>query len=151
MTRPATIADLLSSVFQGQPAGKRLREGKIWTVWESAVGPQIALHARPVAFRDNTLTVAVDSAPWMQQLNFLKKQLVEKLNNRLDEALVAEIYFKAGTVAPPTSAPQPPQKPLKTLSLAEEAHIAALTAPIVDEELRSSLAKLMKSHLRDQQ
>ena len=38
MRRPVAVADLLSSAFQGKPAEKRLKEGKIWLVWDAAVG-----------------------------------------------------------------------------------------------------------------
>src|SRR5512137_1414426 len=96
MPRPATLADLLSASFRGTPTERRLKEGNIWLVWDSVVGKQIAGRARPVSFRDGTLTVSVESAPWMQQLTFLKKGIMEKLNARLGEELVQDIYLKAG-------------------------------------------------------
>ncbi len=42
MPRPARVTDLLAVVFHGTPTEKRLKEGKIWLVWDSAVGKQIA-------------------------------------------------------------------------------------------------------------
>jgi len=148
MPRPAAVADLLAAIFKDKPAGKRLHEGKIWLVWDMAVGEQIAAHARPVGFRDGVLNVAVDSAPWMQQLTYLKKQIVAKLNKRLGEELVIDLFLKAGTVSPPRPV-QAPVKPLKTLSPDENAHIDALTSQFDDKELRDSMAKLMKSHYKD--
>ena len=96
MKRPAPVSELLAAAFHGKPAEKRLKEGKIWLIWDAAVGPQIAGRARPVSFRDGILTVAVASAPWMQQLTFLKTGMIEKLNGRLGCELVREIYLKAG-------------------------------------------------------
>jgi len=102
MPRPMAISDLLDSAFHGKPAERRLQEGKIWLVWDTAVGRQIAAKARPVSFRDGVLTVAVVSAPWMQQLTFLKKGMIEKINERLCHEMVRDIYLKAG-MPPPLS------------------------------------------------
>ncbi len=100
MKRPAPVADLMAAIFRGKPAEKRLEEGRIWLVWDAAVGRQIAAKARPVSFRDGTLTVAVVSAPWMQQLTSLKKGILEKLNERLGLEVVRDIYLKAGAPEP---------------------------------------------------
>jgi predicted nucleic acid-binding Zn ribbon protein len=141
------MSELLASVFEGNPAGKRLKEGKIWQVWESAVGPQVALHAWPAFFRDGVLTVTVDSAPWMQQLSFLKKLIIEKLNKRLGEEQVRELYLKAGTVAPQPVVAYPEARQQKELNAADKARIADLANQIADTELRDIMTELMKKHL----
>ena len=96
MPRPLAVSGLLAEIFQGSPAEKRLKEGKIWLIWEAVVGAQIAAQAKPAGFRDGVLTVAVASAPWMQQLTYLKKEIVAKLNRRLGTELVKDIYLRAG-------------------------------------------------------
>ena len=104
MKRPAPVCDLMAALFRGKPAEKRLEEGKIWLVWEDAVGRQIAAKAQPASFRNGILSVAVVSAPWMQQLTFLKKGMMEKLNELIGHELVRDIYLKAGS--PQSPAPQ---------------------------------------------
>ena len=147
MPRPMAIADLLTAAFHGKPAGKRLEEGRIWLIWDAAVGPQIAGRARPVSFRDGVLTVAVASAPWMQQLTFLKKGMIEKLNERLGGELVRDIYLKAGL--PETSTPQSKiaEKKSRPLKAHEKQRIAEETASIPDPELREGFASLFARHL----
>jgi predicted nucleic acid-binding Zn ribbon protein len=147
MPRPMAISDLLDNAFQGKPAEKRLQEGKIWLVWDTAVGRQIAAKARPVSFRDGVLTVAVVSAPWMQQLTFLKKGIIDKLNERIGRDLVREIYLKAGMPeAPPATAKLPGHK-TRTLNPQEKQRIAEETAAIPDPELREEFAALFARHL----
>ena len=107
MKTPSELSTLLPSLFSDKPLGKRLKESVIWRVWDKAVGQPIASKARPSAFRQGILTVAVTSAPWMQQLGFLKQQLIEAVNGALGEEMVTEIYLKAGTL-PPLPAPPPP-------------------------------------------
>ena len=146
MPRPMAISDLLDIAFRGKPAEKRLQEGKIWLVWDSAVGRQIAAKARPVSFRDGVLTVAVVSAPWMQQLTFLKKGIVDKLNERIGRDLVRDIYLKAGMPQPlPPS--EPVKKPGRQLTEDETSRIREQTASVSDPELREAFTRVLGREL----
>jgi hypothetical protein len=147
MNRPCAVADLLGDVFHGTPTEKRLREGKIWLVWETAVGRQIANRARPASFRDGTLTLAVSSAPWMQQLSFLKKGIMEKVNSMLGEELVRDIYLKAGKGEQVKTETIPVKRPNRPLSAAEKQKIAEQTDSVSDPELRGVLAELLARHM----
>ncbi len=146
MPRPLAVGDLLAAVLSGTPAERRLGEGKIWLVWDAAVGKQIASKARPVSFRDGTLTVAVINASWMQQLSFLKKQLMEKVNGRLGEELVSEIYLKAGRVKASFPRPEPEKKSTRQLTEDENRRIAEQTESVRDPELREVFARLLAKH-----
>lgn len=148
MPRPAAVADLLSSALRGTPTEKRLKEGNIWLEWDSAVGKQIAGRARPVSFRDGTLTVAVESAPWMQQLAFLKKGIMEKLNARLGEELVRDIYLKAGKPAKTPPNKLPVERYTRPLLAEERQRIAEQTDSVTDPELREALAGLLARHMQ---
>jgi predicted nucleic acid-binding Zn ribbon protein len=144
MRRPAAVADLLSALLRGTPAEKRLKEGEIWLVWESAVGSRIASHAVPAAFRDGTLTLTVDSAPWMQQLNYLKRELIEKVNEKLGDELVKELYMKAGKVAGPAAPKKAEKVKHRELSGEELALIAEHAAAVSDPELRAVFESLIR-------
>jgi hypothetical protein len=148
MPRPTPLADLLNSVFAGTPTEKRLKEGKIWLVWDAAVGAQIANRARPVRFSAGVLTIAVNTAPWMQQLNYLKETLVTKLNAALGEPLVQDIYLKVGVPgrSQPATGAHVPKKHSQALSVAERERIQAETASISDPELRAVFAELLALH-----
>jgi len=88
----------------------------IWRVWEDAVGAQIARRAQPVRLRGRTLMVAVSSAPWMQELQLLKRTVLAELNAHLGRPLVEDLFFvltsladEDGTAAAePAAAPSPP-------------------------------------------
>jgi hypothetical protein len=147
MPRPAAVAELLSAVFHGTPTEKRLKEGSIWLVWDSAVGKQIASRARPVSFRAGTLTVTVTSAPWMQQLTFLKKGIMDKLNALLGDELVRDIYLKAGNNEPVISRKTPLIRNKRQLSTEERQKIAEQTDSVADPELRKALERLLSRHL----
>jgi predicted nucleic acid-binding Zn ribbon protein len=147
MRRPAAVADLLSAILRGTPAEKRLHEGRIWVVWESAVGSRIASHAAPAAFRDGTLTLAVDSAPWMQQLTYLKKELIAKVNGELGEEMVKDIYMKAGKVATATPAEKPKAAKRRELTDVERSWIAEQAASVTDPDLRAVFESIIRKDL----
>lgn len=71
---------------------------RIWHLWEQAVGKPIAANARPAAFKGNLLWVHVTSSTWAHHLQFLKKDIVAKLNKVLGKELVEEIKFKIGSI-----------------------------------------------------
>ncbi len=71
---------------------------QVWSLWDNAVGEAIAKNARPEAFKGILLLVNVVSSTWMQDLQFLKKDIIKKINDALGKALVEEIKFKIGPV-----------------------------------------------------
>lgn len=144
---PTQVSTLLAEAFRGKPMERRMEESGIWRVWDETVGRQIAAKARPSRFHDGVLTVMVNSAPWMQQLNFMKRDIAHRLNDRLGKELVREIYLKAGR---PAAAEQPAQgKRLekRELSVEEKEAISAAVEAITDPELRSAFADLLAKHI----
>jgi predicted nucleic acid-binding Zn ribbon protein len=58
--------------------------------WEEAVGPEIARHCQPTAFRDGLLEASVDSSAWCQELQLRAPELLAELRRVLgDEAPTA--------------------------------------------------------------
>jgi hypothetical protein len=87
------IGDILDACRNGRPDSEMTR---IWALWDKTVGTTISENARPAAFKGQLLIVNVTSSPWMQQLQFLKKDIIQKLNSALGKNLVQEIKFKIG-------------------------------------------------------
>ena len=147
MPRPLAVGDVLSAALSGKPAAKRLKEGRIWLVWERVVGDKIAAQAQPVTFRDGILTVAVASAPWMQQLNFLKADICARLNRELGDTLVKDLFLKAGYLPKSVPPPVPTERPVRPLTPDEQRWIAEVAGEIEDSELRECVAGLLARHL----
>jgi predicted nucleic acid-binding Zn ribbon protein len=83
----------------------------IWRTWNDAVGAAIARRAEPVRLRGRTLVVAVSSAPWMQELTLLKRNIVGALNERLPRPLVDDLYLVLTEGRATTSAARPSRPP----------------------------------------
>jgi len=81
----------------------RLDEYGVWPIWNDVVGKTIALNAQPEKIRNGTLFVKVTSPVWMQQLQFMKEMIVEKLNQRLKSEVVKTIFFMVGHIDAPAN------------------------------------------------
>ncbi len=65
-------------------------------VWEAAVGSPIRDNAKPFAVKGALLLVHVSSSAWLHHLQFLKAELLEKLNHGLTNQRIDDIKFKIG-------------------------------------------------------
>ncbi len=126
----------------------RLDEYGVWPVWNDVVGQPIARNAQPEKIRNGTLFVKVSSSVWMQQLQFMKELITEKLNQRLGALVVKNIFFVVGRIEPDAaegedqpavcSTPEPPAPEI------DEAFLDSLTDP----DIRQAFKRLMRSYTR---
>ncbi|MDD2580953.1 MAG: DUF721 domain-containing protein [Desulfuromonadaceae bacterium] len=150
MSFPRPLSGVMHESLVGLGLAERLREAEIWRVWSDVVGEALASRARPVRIINGTLTVAVSSAPWMQELRFMTSMMKEKLNSCLGAEVVREIVLKAGRVEkPPVEVPDEiiTARPLnpRQLSLIE-----AQSASIEDPETRQAFIELMRASMEQQ-
>jgi predicted nucleic acid-binding Zn ribbon protein len=96
MDKPAPLGGILQKALQAANIDVDLNLHKLWERWTDLVGPVIAENARPAAIKGRLLLIHVSSAPWMQQLYYLKDELMEKLNSALGKESVKDIRFKIG-------------------------------------------------------
>ena len=93
----ALLAEALKAALARLPASTGLVHYPIWAEWTAVVGPTIAAHAKPARLRRGVLVVSVDGPEWMQELQFVKRELCAKLNARLGSAVVREVYLVLAT------------------------------------------------------
>ena len=133
---PGRVGDALRQVVQRIDPDRRLAVYRLWTFWDEEVGPAVAARAEPAAFRDGVLSVRVAGAAWMQELQFMKEELRQRLNQRLGGEPIRDIYFVSGAVRratkPSPVAPPPPEPPIAL-------------PPIKDEQLAAVIARLAEA------
>jgi hypothetical protein len=93
------IGDVLDASLKRLELAPQLEAYGIWPVWNDVVGKPVARNAQPEKFRNGTLFVKVSSPVWMQQLQFMKELLAEKLNERLRANVVKNVFFIVGNIA----------------------------------------------------
>lgn len=147
MSFPSPMKGFIQESLRNLGLAERLRDAEIWRVWSDAVGPAVAARARPLRIINGTLTVAVSSAPWMQELRFMTGIMKEKLNGILGAEVVREIILKAGRVDTPVTEEQEEKHPKKRLTPRQKALIEEYSTPITDPETRQAFAELMKASM----
>lgn len=142
--------DSLIKEMLGKPGmGEQLTRHQAWLVWDQIVGQQIALHARPRKLRRGVLEVQVDHPVWMQQLHMLKPRILEKINTRVPNAQITEIYLrqkKAGDGAPQINIKKDPEPlPWDSIELNpwEKKAIEDELSSLNNEELKIEMRKVL--------
>src|SRR5881296_789348 len=92
------LGTVLDKSFKRLELSLRLDEYGVWPIWNDVVGKPIARNAQPEKIRNGTLFVKVTSLVWMQQLQFMKEMIAEKLNQRLKSQIVKNIFFVIGRI-----------------------------------------------------
>jgi hypothetical protein len=101
MKRPQPIHPILEQILKALEIDVPLKSYSIWGAWKEIVGESVALQTQPRAIRNRILFIDVSHSTWMQQLQFLKPTLLEKINVFLGEPLIQDIRFKLGKISPP--------------------------------------------------
>ena len=140
MQKPQSIRSILEDTLKALEIDVPLKTYSILGAWSEIVGESVAEHSQPRSIRNRILFLDVSHSTWMQQLQFLKPTLLEKVNNFLGEPLIQDIRFKLGKISRtmPVST--------KTYSLEDERldkatmnRIENLLQEIDDKEVRKSL------------
>ena len=90
------IRNILDDVLKTYRSKPDFSLKEVWGLWDDAVGKIIAQNARPAGFKGKLLIVHVNSSAWIHQLQFLKNDIMTKLNAALGKPLIEEIKFKIG-------------------------------------------------------
>lgn len=92
---PAKVGDALAELLAGSALGARIARAEVLAHWAPAVGPQIAAvtHARAIA-ENGTLTVAVKTSGWLQELSMMERSLIVKVNKSAGKEVVQKIRWE---------------------------------------------------------
>jgi hypothetical protein len=144
MKKPQPIHSILEKTLKALEIDVPLKSYSIWGAWKEIVGESVALHTQPRVIRNRILFIDASHPTWIQQLQFLKPTLLEKINAFLREPLIQDIRFKLGKISHsvPTS--------LKTHLLGDEKldkaalnQIESIVQKIEDGDVRKGLREVL--------
>jgi len=96
--QPVSIGQLVPTVLDELGIGGGARIVRVVKCWKQAVGPEVAMHCRPVSFRaGDVLEAEVDSSVWCQQLKLRAPQLVAALRDALGDDAPRDLRFRVGS------------------------------------------------------
>ncbi len=143
MASPKPLHAVLGDALRVLGVQGPMKTYSIWGSWSEIVGDAVASNARPSAVRNQILFLEVSHSTWIQQLQFLKPTLLEKVNTFLGESLVRDIRFRLGKI-------EPASPPKETKAWREESldqgrlnKIETLLQSIAEGEMKESLRKVL--------
>jgi hypothetical protein len=146
---PSAVGDILSRYLDQSGLRPRIREQKILDVWDELVGKAIAEVTQPVRVRDRCLHVKVTHPVWMQQLQFHKKLIIQKVNDFAGGPFLQELRFVLGEKEGGNSSPmeRAGRNAERELRKEERERIAREVSGVRDGGLREALFQLFAKGL----
>jgi hypothetical protein len=144
---PSPISPILKGIIKEFGLEKGIAGALLQMRWRELVGPQIASHTYPAEIRFDTLYLTVDSAVWMHQLSFLKKEIIEKCNRLLGRETIRKIQLRTGPLPPPLESPMEAPTPEGECTAEEEMFIEDQISSIPDADLKEGVRRALRRHL----
>lgn len=85
---PTVLHGLLDAAVEDLGIEQKLVECRARMAWEEAVGSSLAQHTSPLRLFKGYLEVAVPSAVWRTQLNFMQRDIAARINSLLGKKVV---------------------------------------------------------------
>jgi predicted nucleic acid-binding Zn ribbon protein len=90
---PSPIQDILTKILKPADMKQLEIQARLRQVWENTVSDLLRENTELVDFSRKTLYVAVAANPWMQELHFLKPQILAAMQRHLGGKVIKDIKF----------------------------------------------------------
>ena len=149
------LPDILARFLKTHGMASRMLEFTLQQHWIEIAGEHVGRHTRPESIRHHKLYLVAENSVWLQQLLFLKPELLAKLNGIADGAALTDIVLRVGATSPaPDSSgpaagqteappPEPTEPALNTAHL--HAALEETLRPIADPDLQARLRALFEN------
>jgi predicted nucleic acid-binding Zn ribbon protein len=87
------VGALLAAVLDKHGVREQVRRMEVLELWPEIVGEDLAKVTRARAVEDTTLFVEVRSSAWLMELNMMKRDFLERINERIEEAPFERVVF----------------------------------------------------------
>ena len=86
-----TLGDAINEFLERNNLQSKINEVKLSDTWEVLVGKAIKSHTKELFIKEKTLYVKVDSSVVRQEINFMRRRLVDKINKVFNSDMLDEI------------------------------------------------------------
>jgi len=147
-SRLQSIGEILFSSFKGKGVAAKIEEISLIKLWPKAVGQKIALQTQPDSLKNGTLFVKTTSSVWVQQLHFMKEEILQKLNELAGKVAVKDIRFSVGYKLAQTRTDANILAAKKSLlKERDKKMITECTAALADRELAVIFQRVMQAEI----
>ena len=142
------LPDILARFLKTHGMAIHMLEFKLQQHWPEIVGEHVARHTWPDSVRHRKLYLVAENSVWLQQLLFLKPELLAKINAAADGEVLSDIVLRVGTVPAPdagegsSSQPAPSEQKEDGASGETRTAIEAMVQAVPDPDLQTRLKTL---------
>ena len=90
---PQKVGEILEVLLEKKRLKKPVLRMEVLKEWDGLVGESNARVTHALAVREATLIVEVKSSAWLMELNFMKGEILLRLNEGREEAPIEKIVF----------------------------------------------------------
>ena len=90
---PQKVGDVLGGFLEKKGLREAVRRAEAVEEWEERVGEAIARVTRAQGVRGTALIVEVRSSAWMMELDLMKDEILERVNEGREDGFVEKIVF----------------------------------------------------------
>jgi predicted nucleic acid-binding Zn ribbon protein len=73
--------------------GSKLAQYALFEDWEQIVGVSLAEKTHPVKMQGNCLVIGTEHPAWIQELQFMKPKLLEKIRENFPKTTISDLRF----------------------------------------------------------
>lgn len=157
-SEPLPVHEALDGWIRRKGLSREFLQYSVWLRWSELVGEHLARRTQPHTLDGDTLVVRVASSAWLNELNFMKHDLLRSINAGLGKQVVRQLRLRVGPIRPAVAqTPAPPRAAAPTVrprlqrkvSLDEERRLRLETARVVsDPRLREAIVAARLAALR---
>lgn len=151
MRIPVSVGEVIEEVLKKRKLPYVREDRALRLVWRRSVGETIDNNTRPERIERGVLTVRVASSPWLQELRFLKEEIIVRFNEVSGLAPISDLRFLLGQVeargeeAREKVSSLPPLKSF--LTPRDQRMMAESLSRVKDPELREILRRVMEKEI----
>ncbi len=145
---PDHIGALLQRWIRKNRLGEDLLRHTLRLRWPEVVGERLAARTWPENLYRGRLRVVVANSTWLNELSFMRQEIISRITEVMGRPCVRELDFKLGRPRPPSApAPRevrspttpPPPRPREPLPEAVRQRVEQEVATVEDPELREAV------------
>jgi len=149
--KPSPLGEVLEKFFIRSGMKSRLMNQRILDSWKRAVGQGIAEQTQPLRIQNRVLQVRVANSVWMQQLQFMKGMILQKIREETGVAELDDLRLFLGELDSSEGGEEDPggisSRPVEDLTENERARIQKEVAGLSDPEMRRIFEKVFSRGL----
>ncbi|MDI6785351.1 MAG: DUF721 domain-containing protein [bacterium] len=89
-----SIEVILKRIIKKSNLTSKFLEEKLKKKWKKIVGEEISKHIIPLQIKNKILYIKIENPIWNNEFNFLKKEIIEKVNLNMDKNIIKDIRSK---------------------------------------------------------